>query len=353
MEPTTFNIQFAIDTYISRINNQGSITNADAMELTAHLYDATAALQQNNLTEEEAFIIACKRLGTVKILTDEYSKVNPSLSTNKVWAFLLIGFNVLSCVPLLILYGISAIYYTFINSTLGENWQAVFFISFNLAFASLMWFIVRNKQAISVFVEKQANRNALRSTLLSFLPLILSYILRPALIKFDLNQFLFFPIRGHDNVFVELTFYIGAMSILFAVFSLVFSLRKPDQVSLKGLFEKPSYAFLITFGVLLEFLAATTRTLRTDVIIEAFCFGLIYLMGAFIISYYNKVSMKYIFWFAAFGFIVETSVGISNDLDRGSFYFTICFVSALIIGVVAGWLIGLRYSRTLNAAVLS
>ena len=257
----------------------------------------------------------------------------------------------LSCLPLLILYGISAVYYTILNLALGEIWQAVFFICFNLAFTSLMWFIVRNKEAISIFVEKQANRNALRSTLLSFLPLILSYILRPAFGKFNLNQFLFLPTRGQDNVFVELTFYIGAMSILFAVFSLVFSLRKPDQVSLKSLFEKPSYVFLITFGVLLELLAATTRALRTDVIIEAFCFGLIYLIGAFLISYYNKVSIKYIFWFAAFGFITETSVGISNDLDRGSFYFTICFVSALIIGVLAGWLLGLRYNRTFKAAV--
>lgn len=68
MGSSNFNLEQLISDYIDRIRIQGSITGSDAEELTNHLYDATEALNKQGLSEEEAFIIACKRLGTEAVL---------------------------------------------------------------------------------------------------------------------------------------------------------------------------------------------------------------------------------------------------------------------------------------------
>ena len=69
MGSSNFNLEQSINNYISLIQNQGSLTGSDVAELTAHLHDATDALKQRGLSEEEAFTIACKRLGNETVLT--------------------------------------------------------------------------------------------------------------------------------------------------------------------------------------------------------------------------------------------------------------------------------------------
>ncbi|HEX8334735.1 MAG TPA: permease prefix domain 1-containing protein [Segetibacter sp.] len=85
----------SIDEYIDRIKSQGAITNSDAAELSAHLEDATSSLIQKGLSDQEAFMIASKRLGNEKVISEEYSKVNTTINTSKVWVYLLIGFNII------------------------------------------------------------------------------------------------------------------------------------------------------------------------------------------------------------------------------------------------------------------
>ncbi len=110
MEHSTFSLKQSVDNYIDSVKNQGSITNSDAAELSAHLYDATDSLTKFGLSEEEAFIIACRRLGNEDVLAEEYSKVNPSVKMNRIWAYMIIGFNLWYSLPSLFLLCVGIIY---------------------------------------------------------------------------------------------------------------------------------------------------------------------------------------------------------------------------------------------------
>ena len=71
MEASKFNLGQSVNNHVSQIKQQGSLTDSDAQELTAHLYDATDDLKKHGLSEEEAFIVARKRIGSKEELTKE------------------------------------------------------------------------------------------------------------------------------------------------------------------------------------------------------------------------------------------------------------------------------------------
>ncbi len=347
MEPTSFNLERAIDKYIVNVNNQGSLTSADEMELTAHLYDSTADLQRNNLTEEEAFLVATKRLGNESLLTQEYSKVNPSIHTNKVWAYLFIGFNLLYTMPSFIVIAIIGVYYGIYFYFQNSIVATVLVTSFHILFTFCVWLIVFKKNKISEFIDKQVSNNSFRITMVSFLPLLMFFFVNPQFRRLRLDDYLYYPMREWNGSVAEFTYYLAVLSIIGVVLCLIFTINNKEKFSLKVFFEKPSYLFLVCFGIFIECLASTTRTLQIGIIIEAIIFGLIYATGAFLISYFNRTRVVLrITVFVLFGSIIETSVGISNDLDRGNFYLTTCFVSALIIGTFLGWFFGSRYGQT-------
>jgi hypothetical protein len=161
MESANFNLQQSIDDYIRQISNQGGITSSDAKELSTHLYDETEDLQKHGLSEEEGFFIACKRLGNKELLTQEYSKVNTSVNTNKIWAYLFIGFNLLYTLPSLILIGIVLLYREVYQHFQDSGVSALIITTFHLLFISFIWLIIKNKNLISDFIKKQVNTNAI------------------------------------------------------------------------------------------------------------------------------------------------------------------------------------------------
>jgi len=81
MEPGQYNFNLT-----SEINNwqqsirTGALTEDDIEELTSHLYDEIEDLQSKGLSDEEAFMIALKRIGHTKEIEDEYDKLNLSFS---------------------------------------------------------------------------------------------------------------------------------------------------------------------------------------------------------------------------------------------------------------------------------
>jgi glucose uptake protein GlcU len=138
---------------------------------------------------------------------------------------------------------------------------------------------------------------------------------------------------------------LAAFSIVGGLLGLIFSINKTEVLTFNTLFEKPSIAFLISFGIFVELLAASTRVLVKNMIfISTLLFGLVYLGASFLITYYNKQgnNKRYLFLFSLFGIIVETVVGIYADLDRGTTYYTIYFVAAILIGIVSGRLLGIK-----------
>ncbi len=58
---------------------QSTCAKADAAELEDHLREEITGLQQVGLSEDEAFLVASRRLGTPASLGKEFAKVNPSV----------------------------------------------------------------------------------------------------------------------------------------------------------------------------------------------------------------------------------------------------------------------------------
>lgn len=343
MGSTNFNLDQSIGNYIGLIGNQGSLTASDTLELTGHLHDATEALQKTGLSEEEAFVIACKRLGSEQTLTEEYSKVNYSVSINKIWAYLFIGFNLLYALPKLMFIGI-ALFYFYVKLYFGVSTLATVLVTvFHLLFIVLIWYIVQKKDKLSRFVEKQVNTDALKVTVLSFAPWILIFGIHAVLKKSDFN-YLTYPIYHFNSRLTEVTLYMAALSIIAGVSSLIFSLKHLEKLSLYSLFHKPSLLFLVCYGIFVELLAACTRAIDLGeyIVYSAVLFGLIYFIATFKIAYYNNkaAANKLILVFSLPGLMLETIVGIQADLARGNTYYTLFFVTSMLISIVLGKILG-------------
>ena len=63
-----------IDAWRTHLRRSRAITRADAEELEDHLRERIAALNADGLSEDEAFLVAVKRMGTVDALTREFAR---------------------------------------------------------------------------------------------------------------------------------------------------------------------------------------------------------------------------------------------------------------------------------------
>ena len=78
---TPFQLEPAISRWRAELNASGSIGNTDLAELETHLRDSFEELRTHALVDDEAFLLARRRLGGAEIV-EEFSKVDP----DAVWA---------------------------------------------------------------------------------------------------------------------------------------------------------------------------------------------------------------------------------------------------------------------------
>ena len=72
-----FQLEEHVAEWTEQLRAEPSFTDADAEELKTHLYDIIDSLTENDLDEEEAFLVAQKRLGESHEMAGEF------ISTNK------------------------------------------------------------------------------------------------------------------------------------------------------------------------------------------------------------------------------------------------------------------------------
>ncbi len=347
MGQTDFNLDQAIANHILLIQQKGSTTDSDLAELKAHLYDAFEELKSNGLNPEEAFMVARHRLGDTEILTNEYSKVNPSVQTNKLWAYLFLGVALLAngwTLLRLIAGGFYLLVFKNYHTTVVSS---VMVVLFHIALIVLVFYLVKKKHNISRFLERQVDINPIKTVLLAFIPLCLTIFI-PRQLNFEMIDALRYPIYKFDNDYAEFSLYLLGMSMSLAALSIIFSLKNVGHISLKSLLANPSILLLLIFGFSTELLASTTRIFNNlEIISNGFIFGFVYLLGSFLISYHNVKGdlLKNLITFSIIGLVLETSVGIMADIDRG-FSLTGYFVSSLILGVIIGAFLGIKMKPT-------
>jgi len=344
MESSNFNLDQAILAYIGLIKTQGSLTGSDADELTVHLYDSTETLVKTGLSEQEAFMIACKRIGNVDLLADEYGKVNMSLKHNKIWAYLLIGFNMFYGIPSVVLALISLFYWVIFRYFQTSTVAVLIIVAFHILFITGIFRLLKFKRQISSFIENKVAESPISWIALSFLPTAISMFGIRALNKMISGQSVKYLVQLFESNLVEFSFYLAAMSIPMVALSLIFSINRTGEFKVKSLFDKPSILFLLMFGFVVELLSASTRMLQAhNIVLQAVLFGLFYFAASFLLAYYNRTSSaaRAILIFTSIGFFLELTVGIMADMERVNRFYTPFFVTALLANVSIGYLLGL------------
>ncbi len=347
MESSNFNLTNEIDNYVSLIEEQGSLTESDRNELISHLNDSTEVLMEKGLTDEESFIIAKKRIGNPDLLTEEYSKINFSLKTSKVWAYLLVGFNIIYGIPSLLILLLAALYYIVFREFSTSSTAIIIVTTVNVLIIIGIWTLAKYRMHISSYIETQVAQKPSRFIILTSIPVLIKMLYLPAFSKLMPGMSINYAIYNFNSGLTEFSLYLLIISVVGVFLTLVFSINNNSEHTLKTLFAQPSMWFLISFGMLIEILAASTRALRLDnIVVESLLFAGVYACASFLIAFYNKSTSinKYIIAATLLGLILEVSVGISADLGRGNTYYTAYFTVALIGGVAFGRYIGLKTS---------
>ena len=79
--PTSFDLNQNVRKWRDALEQSATARADDLDELERHLRDSVERLRAKELSEEEAFFVAARRLGSPEILTHEFAKVN----SGRVW----------------------------------------------------------------------------------------------------------------------------------------------------------------------------------------------------------------------------------------------------------------------------
>lgn len=90
MEPH-FNLTEAVQSWLGQLEQRGTFTEDDLLELHSHLMDAIDSLLATGLSRQEAFLIACHRLGTAEVLGNEFGKLSRPLPLRREPVLLIAG----------------------------------------------------------------------------------------------------------------------------------------------------------------------------------------------------------------------------------------------------------------------
>lgn len=353
MSSKNFQLQDAVDNYIDLVNKDTSLAPSDEQELRAHLVDTTEALQKTGLTNEEAFFIAVKRTGRAELIGEEYKKVNNSFQPGNIWAYMLLGFGIITTVLWLyyMLSGYLALYLTQHFSSTSSEIPAIIIV-FNLLICVAIWSVLKWGASFSTWVHRIIQKKPWLTILIVFIVPACIFTLGLFPGNRSLN-FLhpevyfsnYYSLIVRNN-FASVSYYLIVVSAAMIVLLSVFTIGYSGKVSFRSLFEKPSVIFLLLFGFSTEMLAAMCRVISEHIFFCALLFGIVYAVGTFLVSYYNSSKrFSYLATFSLFGLIAETWGGISADIARGGTIFTVYFVTALIAGVLIGSFAGIKVKQ--------
>src|SRR5208282_4573250 len=73
---TSFDLNDAVRNWRGGLSRSPQFRGEDIAELEAHLRDSVAAFGKKGLSEEEAFLLAVRRLGNQAKLEPEFAKIN-------------------------------------------------------------------------------------------------------------------------------------------------------------------------------------------------------------------------------------------------------------------------------------
>jgi hypothetical protein len=154
-----FNCNEQIDKWINNITQEGSLTEDDGEELRSHLYDSMDELKKAGLDDEEAFLIAGKRLGNSGDWRDEFEKMNKGIIQMRRSVVILSGILAYFLVYYIVLFTSKLIFLIssyFANNEflVSVNWVKRFIFSVYFLFILLFASIFFMEERVLSFFER-------------------------------------------------------------------------------------------------------------------------------------------------------------------------------------------------------
>ena len=312
METKPFDLQFEIGNYFDRLHLKANLTRNDAIELESHIHDGVDSLEQKGLSVEEAFLITIKRIGKIDILSEEYNKVNPFFASDKLRSSLIAGLGLILSLGTMFLFVYELI--SFYRKTYLVQTTADTLIRSLLYFAFCIAVLVAFKwgKSFSLFLQRNIQRRPLLTALTLFLIPALNFVFQPFLIRFfdkkgreeDFNYKLY---ALSDVQFLNLSFYLLIMSVLFLTLIFFGSASRKNNVNGKKTFFELPVVFLILFSVLISGAAVAVRYIpdSNSGLQNSIFLAVIYAIGSFSIAFFSndKLWLKF-FIFSAFGLVL-------------------------------------------------
>ena len=343
-----FQLEIAIEDYLQNLQVKGNYTPDDIMELKTHLLDEVDDLKKLQLDEEEAFMIARKRLGKEDILCNEYKKVNGNVFYNRDLFVMVLSI----CTFLLFsyLYTISqnGLQYFAIYEAKNVFALGITNYIFQILIVTGFIYLVFNSKIYlnrisSLFSKSPANF----STLLIILMVTLYFIdlssqkilirhLSSDIIRERYSQFTI----DHD-IFIAVKIILGSIVLVSILAAFVTSYKKVNF--LDNIINNSGYLTLFCLGFFWDGVAASARMLNSfsynSTLISSLGFGIIWFFGMLVFNIHIKLKILIRnLVFISFGFIMELTAGIwLNPHLRNGLSFSIYFI-ALIIGGGLGFL---------------
>ncbi|HWN96533.1 MAG TPA: hypothetical protein VNT99_16000 [Methylomirabilota bacterium] len=181
METTTrFDLNQSIRQWRDALAQSATMRAEELDELEYHLRDSMAQLRERQLTEEESFLVATRRLGGGEVLTREFAKVNPG----RVWpsrlCWMLAGvflLHLLGSVP----HAGSGILWRWAPQGISGHWLGFFVVvtrwaAFIAPLAAFLWLTTKKPQLIARWTTRAFHRPVMTSISLVLLAVVGSAI---------------------------------------------------------------------------------------------------------------------------------------------------------------------------------
>ena len=88
-----FDLNTAIRNWQDRLKRSPQFQDENLVELESHLRDSVARLQEAQLSEEEAFMVATHRIGSLEQLETEFAKINRNPMNKLIHGLILLFFS--------------------------------------------------------------------------------------------------------------------------------------------------------------------------------------------------------------------------------------------------------------------
>ncbi|MBX2930699.1 MAG: hypothetical protein KF781_01990 [Chitinophagaceae bacterium] len=342
-----FQLEYAINAFVQDIAEKGTVTALDEKELKSHLHETIQNLTTQQLTEEEAFVVAKLRMGNTEILAQEYKKVNGVNMLNKEWVFIFLGIALTIVAKTFLMF---ADYYithqVFLNKlTISAGAYLLSACYLLLAFLAILLFI--KGEVFTKFIKAKLLDNnvwamALFVTFLGFITTIMY------------GNFIGSPFKGYLDTHINVLYYNNFAEAILrgtvpvtVVLGLLFSTQSVNKKFGWGVVFTSNYylySFLLGFGA--EFVAALFgRMLFTNgIIIESVFFGITYFICAYNFFKYNPtMNLLHFCLFISTSLFVECFWGYFNkDFAEGIGKLTAPFAWAFIIAVFLAFIAAKR-----------